>query len=93
MAARLPRETTTASCVTPGMPAQTATAILKLLVSYPHSPLLDMVQHVGDWVAPFSRNQHSPPPPLKLFHIPTTHPPLLLNPPFRVRELEAIIIK
>ena len=34
-----------------------------------------MVQHVADWVEPFNRSQHSPPPPLKFFHTPLSPPP------------------
>jgi len=47
-------------------------------VGIPTQPFLHMVQHVADWVAPFSRSQHSPPPPLKkYFHTPPSRPPLL----------------
>ena len=41
----------------------------------PTHPFLHMVQHVADWVAPFSRSKHSPPPPHKLLHIPRSPPP------------------
>ena len=40
----------------------------------PTQPLLQMVQHVADWVAPFPRSQHSPPLLLKLLHIPPSPP-------------------
>ena len=54
------RGTTPASCISStGMPAQNAANILKPLVPNPHSPLLHIVQHVTDWVAPFPRSLSS----------------------------------
>ena len=69
---------TPASCVTStihaektGMPARNAGTILKPLVPNPHSTLFTH----ADWVASFSRSQHSHPPPLKVFHTPPSPPP------------------
>ena len=70
------------------MPAQKAATIFKPLVPNPHpQPLLDMVQHVADWVVTFPRRQHSPHPPQILPHSTFTS---LLS--LRARELETIII-
>ena len=46
-----------------------------VLCPIPTQPLLHMMQHVADWVAPFPRRQHSPPPPLKFFHTALHLPP------------------
>ena len=39
-----------------------------------------MVLYVADWVAPFSRSQHSPPPTQKNFLTPPSPPPLFFTP-------------
>ena len=39
---------------------------------YSHSSILLMVQQVADWAATFFRSKHSPAPPLKFLHTPTS---------------------
>ena len=62
MTAHLRRGTTLDSCVTStvyaqetGMQAQNVAIILKPLVPNPNQPLLHIMQHVADYVAPFPR--------------------------------------
>ena len=71
MAARLQCGTTPASCSTStGMPVQNAATFSNLSCQITSKPILHMVQNVADWIAPFSRSLHSPPPPLKFFSTP-----------------------
>ena len=59
----------------PGCWPKTLSLLSNLSYPIPTQPLLHMVQHVADWVAPFLRSQHSPPPPLEFFHTPISpHP-------------------
>ena len=61
-------------CVTStGMP-KTLPPFSKLSCPIPNQPLLHMVQHVADRVAPFSGCQYAAPPPLKFVNT-------LLSPP------------
>ena len=54
------------------MPAYKAITILPIfLCPIPTWPILYMMQHVVDWVAPFRRSQNSSPPPFKIFYTPS----------------------
>ena len=75
------RGTTLACCVISiGIPVQNAAFILKPLGLISTKPVLHMMQHVADWVAPLPRGQHSHPL-LKLLHTPS--PPPSPSPPLR----------
>ena len=58
------------------MSCQNAATIPKALVPnpLPNQLLFLAVRHPTDWVAPFPRSQHPPPPPLKCLHTPSSPP-------------------
>ena len=74
---RRQRGTTLAYCVTStGMPAKNTATIFKQFMPIYSQPLLHIVQHVANCIAPFPRSQDSPAP-LKFFHTPLHLSPLL----------------
>ena len=72
MAVRVQCGTKLAYVISTRVSTQNTVTILNSLTQ----SLLHMVQHDADWIAPFPRSQHSPPPPHKLLHIPPSFFPL-----------------